>query len=294
MVKTMQAVINGQRITLTREEATGDWVASVTAPGLSSYSQAGHYFPVELTATDEAGNSTTVNDSDAALGQSLRLTVKERVAPVIVITAPAAGSYLDTSTPAVAFKITDNDSGVKLDSVVVKVDGVALDNVTHTAIADGYSFAANCGALTDGRHTVTVDAADNDGNAAVQASVSFTTDTVPPVLSVTAPTEGQWTNQAAVTVSGTTNDVTSSPVTLTVNGKAATVNADGSFVAQVQLTEGENAITVVAKDAAGKTSTVTRTVYLDTAAPTITEITLAPNPVDAGATYIIRVKATDD
>lgn len=57
----------------------------------------------------------------------------------------------------------------------------------------------------------------------------------------------------------------------------------------VELEEGENTITVIATDAAGKSTTVTRTVTLDTTAPVIQSVTLAPNPVDAGNTYIITV-----
>ena len=114
------------------------------------------------------------------------------------------------------------------------------------------------------------------------------------MLNVTAPAEGLKTNVAKVTVSGITNDVTSSPVTLKVNGKTVTVNADGSWSTQVDLTEGENTITVVATDAAGKSSTVTRKVTLDTGAPVFVSVTLTPNPVDAGATFILTVEATDE
>ena len=59
------------------------------------------------------------------------------------------------------------------------------------------------------------------------------------------------------------------------------------------LAAGTNTITVVAKDGAGKTTTVTRTVTLDTAAPVIKSVTLTPNPVDAGKTFIISVEVTD-
>lgn len=50
---------------------------------------------------------------------------------------------------------------------------------------------------------------------------------------------------------------------------------------------------MVSTDSAGKTTTVNRTVILDTAAPVIGNVTLAPNPVDAGATYIVTVEVTD-
>lgn len=40
-------------------------------------------------------------------------------------------------------------------------------------------------------------------------------------------------------------------------------------------------------------TTVTRTVKLDTTPPTIKSVTLTPNPVDAGKTFIISVDVTD-
>lgn len=51
--------------------------------------------------------------------------------------------------------------------------------------------------------------------------------------------------------------------------------------------------TVKATDKAGKTTTVVRTVTLDTAAPVIKSITLTPNPVDCGKTFVISVEVTD-
>ena len=59
------------------------------------------------------------------------------------------------------------------------------------------------------------------------------------------------------------------------------------------LAVGANTITVVAKDAAGKSTTVTRTIIVDQTAPVIKSITINPNPVDAGKTYVICVEVTD-
>ena len=41
-----------------------------------------------IKATDDAGNTATKDDTDATLGSSLRLQVKEKTAPVITVTAP--------------------------------------------------------------------------------------------------------------------------------------------------------------------------------------------------------------
>ena len=122
---------------------------------------------------------------------------------------------------------------------------------------------------------------------------SFTVDTVPPTLSVTAPVEGYVTNQARLLVSGTTDDATSKPVTVTVNGEKVAVNENGTWSKTITLSPGANTITVVATDKAGKSTTVTRKVTLDTGAPVFVSAKLTPNPVDAGKTFIISVEVTD-
>ena len=53
-VKTVQAVVNGQSITLTYNSTSGKWEATTTAPAKSSYTLAGHYYPVTVKATDAA------------------------------------------------------------------------------------------------------------------------------------------------------------------------------------------------------------------------------------------------
>ena len=101
-VKTVQAVINGTTVTLTYNSSTGKYEATVTAPSKSSYNvNSGHYYPVTIKATDAAGNTTTKTDTDTTLGDSLKLKVKEKVAPVITISSPTAGSYLTNNKPTV-------------------------------------------------------------------------------------------------------------------------------------------------------------------------------------------------
>lgn len=301
-VKTVQAVVNGQTYTLTLNSSTGKYEATITAPNQSSYTLDGHYYPVQVTATDDANNTTTADATHATLGTSLRLQVKEKVAPVITITSPTASAYLTNNKPTITWNVTDDDSGVNPDTIGITIDSgskVTGSSITKTAITNGYQCSyVPSSALSDGSHTVKVDASDYDGNAATQKSVTFKVDTVAPTLSVSSPADNAVTNSSSVTVTGTTNDVTSSPVTVTVklnSGTAAsvTVNDDGSFSKALTLTEGTNTITIVATDSAGKSTTVTRTVKLDTGAPVIKSVTITPNPVDAGNSYIISVEVTD-
>lgn len=188
-VKTIQAIINGQTTTLTKNSSTGKWEATITAPATSSYKQSGHYYGVTVKATDEAGNVATKDASDATLGSKLRLVVKEKVAPVITITAPTASAYLANNTPEIKFKVTDNDSGVNPDTIKITIDsGAAITSgINKTDISGGYECTYKpTTALADGSHTIKVDASDYDGNAAAQKSVTFKVDTVPPTLSITS------------------------------------------------------------------------------------------------------------
>lgn len=294
-VKTVSAVINGQSYTLTKNSSTGKWEATITAPSLSSYNETGHYYNVSVTAEDDAGNATTKDATDSELGADLQLTVKEKVAPTISITSPTASATLTNNKPTIAFTVSDADSGVDPDTISIKIDdGTAITSFTKTASGKNYTCSYTpTTALADGSHTIVINASDYDGNAATAKSVTFKIDTVPPTLSVTAPAEGLITNKTTVTVSGTTNDVTSSPVTLTVNGKAVTVGSNGTFSTTVTLSNGSNTITIVATDSAGKSTTVTRTVTLDTGAPVFNSVTITPNPVDCGATFVISVDVTD-
>ncbi|WP_313187829.1 Ig-like domain-containing protein [Lacrimispora sp.] len=299
-VKTVQATLNGQTYNLTLNSSTGAYEATITAPSTSSYPLSGHYYPVSIKAEDTAGNVTTKDATDSTLGSSLRLTVKEKVAPVITITAPTASALITNNKPAITWNITDDDSGVDPDTIKLTIDStVVTSGITKTASGKGFTCSYTPpSALADGSHTIKADASDYDGNAASQKNVTFKIDTVPPTLNVTAPANNLITNQAACTVTGNTNDVTSSPVTVTVklnSGSAAdvTVNGDGTFSKPLTLAEGANTITIVAKDGAGKTTTVTRAVILDTAAPVISEVSLVPNPVDAGKTFVLSVKVTD-
>lgn len=298
-ISQVRANVNGTWYTLTLNRGTGKYEASITAPGATSYNQSGGYYNVTVEATNTAGTKGT---ADGSTMSGLRLVVKERVSPVITILSPSSGAYVTNSKQPVVFTVLDEDggSGIDLNTLVVKQDGTAVASGTlqTTAITNGYSVTYTpASALSDGSHTVTVSVSDHDGNAATQKSTAYTVDTVPPTLNITAPADGLITSSSALNIVGTTNDATSSPVSITIklNGTdqgSVTVGSDGTFSKSVTLTEGSNTIEVTATDAAGKTSVVSRTVTLDTSVPKVVSASITPNPVDAGATMIISVEIT--
>lgn len=304
-INQVRALVNGVWHVLTYNAGTGKYEKTITAPNVTSYNvNAGHFYPVTVEATNTAGTVTTVNDASPTIGPSLKLTVKEKVKPTITITSPGAGAYVSNSKQPIVFQVRDeaNGSGINIASLALKIDGGATigngaAGMVCTPVTNGYDCTYTPQvSLSDGAHTVTIDISDYDANAATQASRTYTVDTAPPILNVTAPTNGFITNNATLVVQGTTNDVTSSPVTITVkrNGTdqgPVTVTA-GAFSKTITLVEGANTIVVTATDAAGQVTTVTINGTLDTSVPLVTAVTITPNPADAGATVIISVSVT--
>lgn len=298
-IKTVQATIKGQVYTLTLNETSGKYEATITAPDKSSYNNnAGHYYPVSITATDQAGNSVTIDDTDSTLGNSLKLKVKEKVKPVISKLVPSNGAYLATSAPEITATLTDDDSGISISTLVLKIDGQTINNtnITKTETTGGYNISYTpTTALNDGSHTVTVQISDNDGNVSDTASTTFSVMTTAPTLEITAPVDGLNTNKSALTVTGTTS--ADAKVKITLNGTdvgTVTVDSDGTFSKGITFnTEGENVIVITSTNLAGVDSSVTRKVIYDTTAPSITAATITPNPVDAGNTYVISLSITD-
>lgn len=301
MVKTVQAIINGQTYNLNFDDLSGKWQTTITAPSKSSYTQDEHYYPVQIKATDDAGNVTEKDDTDSVLGESLRLKVVEKNPPQISVTYPTNGAYINTATPQIQWTVTDDDSGVNPDTISLTIDSgtTITTEIQKSPTEGGYTCTYTPSSLDDGTHVLNFNAYDYDENAAQLQTVSFTVDTVPPVLTITSPTDNLVTNNPSLTVSGTTNDVTSNPVTLTVKLNSAEpqtveVQENGNFSYEVTLSEGVNTIVVTATDSSGKSTEIQRTVTLSTSAPIITEVSIVPNPVDAGQTFIISVTVTDD
>src|SRR2546422_1156882 len=122
--------------------------------------------------------------------------------------------------------------------------------------------------LSDGPHAAALEVKDIAGNLA-RTTWAWTVDTTPPTISLASPAGDGVTKTAAFTVSGTAP----SAVNVTLNGVGLAVDSVmGSFSTARTLASGPNTIAIVARDAAGNSATVTRTVTLDTASPTLLNV----------------------
>ncbi len=142
----------------------------------------------------------------------------------------------------------------------------------------------------EGRNTVPLVATDAAGNV-YEENLVFTIDIDDPMVTITRPQEaGMIVNEVRYTIEGTvayTDDTGAVVVTATsvlLNGAPYTyiddgtgqvvrtdieLNADGTFAIPVDLLEGKNEFTIEVRDEVGNRATTTRTIRLDTRAPTL-------------------------
>ena len=118
------------------------------------------------------------------------------------------------------------------------------------------------------------------------------TDCTPPSLTIESPAESLLTNADSVTVTGTVVD--RSPTDVRVNGVLATSVTPTGYTARVPLlAEGIDTLTVVATDAAGNHTTLTRTVFRDSQPPALAVNTPPDSLVTTASSIGVSGTVTD-
>ena len=106
-------------------------------------------------------------------------------------------------------------------------------------------------------------------------------DYTPPALFVDAPNA---TNQASLTING----LTEPGATVTLNSQPLSVDAQGRFSKSLTLAAGANSFTFTAKDKADNTTTVARSITLDTTPPNLT----VTEPADGLTTSLEAIRVS--
>lgn len=201
-------------------------------------------FSIPVTLTQNATNTFTVTATDTAGNESAAAAisiVEDSTFPEINITSPSDGSTTADNTPEVWYTVSGGT-----------VTDVTIDGASLGALAIGTQLSA----LSDGSHTLAVQAEDTAGNITIKYS-SFTVDT-------TAPTPGTTTNPDGATVgpegivvfegdteaeAGVTLEIFSAIVT-----KTTTADSSGHWRIEVALSEigeGEHTAYVTVEDTLG-------------------------------------------
>lgn len=162
----------------------------------------------------------------------------------LLLPAPVINST-PTATNSAQIKISGYASPMA--EVVLTING--SDSGSSTAGSDGY-FESEIG-LERGGNFVSVKFTDTSGNESRQSqSISIDRDDEAPILTIESPSDqtilrGQ--EQKTAEIKGKTE----AEISLAVNNRYASVQLDGTFSYKLGLQEGDNQITVTAKDKAG-------------------------------------------
>jgi len=122
--------------------------------------------------------------------------------PVISSFSPADGTTVTDAKPVISATLADDASGIDIDTGVMAIDGTPI--VAAVTVSD-ISFTPGTN-LAEGVHTVIVDVSDVAGNAATQASWSFTVDTEKPTVAVALAPDPPYTAEVTITFTLNFND----------------------------------------------------------------------------------------
>ncbi|MDC9499820.1 Ig-like domain-containing protein, partial [Pseudoalteromonas sp. Angola-20] len=213
---------------------------------------------IEVSVSDEAGNTTTVTDTITLDTQAPTLTM-QTVGDVNDLTPTLQG--------------TSNEIGGTVTLTVTDSDG-AVQTITTTVGTDGHWDIEVPSALAQGDFTVTASITDAAGNEST-ANSSGNVDTITPVVTVDALGLG---NDSTPLISGTSTEPEGTVVTIVItdsNGDetplTATVDVNGNWQAiSPELPDGSYSVQASITDAAGNTGGATQSGSIDSLAPTLT------------------------
>ncbi|QWV93274.1 chitobiase/beta-hexosaminidase C-terminal domain-containing protein [Geomonas oryzisoli] len=222
------------------------FVGTISYPTATTWS-------VNVWGLKDGANYVTAYAYDAAGNASAPATatiIVDTVSPSVSAT-PAGGIY----TSAQNVVLAANEAGI----IYYTIDG-STPTTSAATYVEPISIPAGA--------TLKYFAKDLTGNDSEIKSENYIIDNTPPLLTISALSDGALTNNEILNISGTVTDSTGVKE-FTVNQLAVQANADGSFSYPLVLRAGPNDVTITATDLAGNKATSTRTVTLDQTAPVL-------------------------
>lgn len=219
-----------------------------------------------ITMTDAVGNSSSTTKT---------LNV-DTLAPTIAISAITSDDILNAAEVAVGGAISGTTTAENGQTVTVKVDGV--DFGTATVASGAWSLPVSASTLvmlTQGSHTIAADVSDTAENPAVQATHSFTVDSVAPTGTISNASLDNVLNAienvaGSKTITGTSDAENGSTVVVKIDGntKGTTTVSDGAwslnYTTTGVLSDGSHIRSAEITDLAGNTEIVSKTFTVDT------------------------------
>lgn len=266
---TVTVTIGGKNY-LATVSASGVWSAAVPANDVSLWS-AGDV-TVSAAGSSSAGNPVSIDH-----------TVKVDLSPVAIsVNSITADNVLNAAEKGVDLLLSGSTQNVEAGQTVTITFG-GRSYTTQVKDDGSWSYSVPAGDLSglkDGDASVKVSVSNVNGNGA-SAEREYSVDASAPTLTIDTVAADNVINAkeagTGVTVTGSSNVEPGQTVTLTLDGKTHTgvVQADGSWsitldsTALGALADNNYQISVSVNDAAGNGTTSSKSITLDTTAPTI-------------------------
>ena len=218
---------------------------------------------------DNAGNSN----------QTTSTFTVDNTGPVVTITSPKQGSYLNASPISLRWSCTATD----IANYKVRIAGEA-EWVTLTTRSISLD-------LDDGTYTVWVRAYDRAGNFG-ETSVTFTIDTVGPSIDIESPSNNTYTNITSVTVDWAIGDSDLKALQIRIDGGVwqSLVLGNTSMIFG-GLDDGRHVVDVRVTDLANNTAVASVAIFVDTVAPTA-EVSPTGSAVLADTPVVVKFSET--
>ena len=168
-------------------------------------------YTVQATQTDNASPANTGTSSANTF-------VVDTTAPVVAVTSPSDSSRTNDTTPDISGTggTLAGDAGTVTVRVYAGVTATGTALQTATAAVGGGTWSLTAGALAEGTYTIQATQVDSAGNSGASNTRTFTVDTTPPAVTLTAPADGARTNDTTPTYSGAAGNATGDSASVTV------------------------------------------------------------------------------
>ena len=221
--------------------------------------------------------------------------------PLVTITNPKNG---DTVSGHVNISADASDSDGSVVQVEFFVDNMSVG--VDSDISDGWSTSWDSATASEGTHSISAEAKDNDGNIASD-SISVTVDNIddPPAVAITNPTNGDTVSGTITITADATDDKGVSKVEFFVGTTIIGTDSDGLNGWSVSwdtttVSDADYIITATATDSAAQTSSDSINVTVSNTTPTdatsiVDSITYSTNGGKNGDKHlIISIHVIDD
>jgi YD repeat-containing protein len=228
------------------------WVANQSSlQQITAEGQRGH----ALDLRDEAGPPRTP-------GRIWALALySDTVPPELAFESPVDGSFESTATPGIRVRYSDIGLGIDTQALAFTADGQPLDTICDHA--DGMAACTPLVPIPEGLTTLRATIDDLAGNTSEPAEVTFTVDTIAPVITVSSPQSGSYTNHPHIALTGHLSEAAD----LVIDDEPVAIGLQHEFEHLVELQEGPNSLELVATDPAGNVGQLQFDLILDTVPP---------------------------